>query len=146
MILMSEKAVAEASLSRPDGYIEEVYAAAHRVADGVIHMKLDDYERLLEKYSGRKIVSEQETDQSGVGFELKKILSRFGIHTTDDCPCEKKARYMNKMGIEWCEANIDEIVGWLREEATKRGLPFVDMAGRMLVKRAIHNARKATLE
>lgn len=146
MILMSEKAVAEASLSRPDGYIDEVYTAAHRVADGVIHMKLDDYERLLEKYSGRKIVSEPETAQSGVGFELKKILSRFGIYTTDDCPCEKRARYMNKMGIEWCEQNIDEIVGWLREEAAKRGLPFVDMAGRMLVKRAIANARKATLE
>lgn len=39
--------------------------------------------------------------------------------------------------------DIDEIVGWLREEASKRGLPFVDMAGRMLVKRAIRNARKA---
>jgi hypothetical protein len=37
----------------------------------------------------------------------------------------------------------DELIGWLREEATKRGLPFVDMAGRMLVKRAIKNARKA---
>ena len=42
----------------------------------------------------------------------------------------------------WCEQNIDEIVGWLREEATKRGLPFLDMAGRLLVKRAIRNARQ----
>jgi hypothetical protein len=43
----------------------------------------------------------------------------------------------------WCEANLDEIVGWLREEAAKRGIPFIDLAGRMLVKRAIKNARKA---
>ena len=42
----------------------------------------------------------------------------------------------------WCEAHLDEIVGWLREEATKRKLPFVDMAGRVLVRRAISNARK----
>ncbi len=50
---------------------------------------------------------------------------------------------MDANGCEWCEAHLDEIVGWLREEATKRGLPFVDMAGRVLVKRAISNARKA---
>jgi len=50
---------------------------------------------------------------------------------------------MDERGIEWCEQNIDEIVGWLREEAHKRGLPFVDMAGRMLVRRAIRNARRA---
>ena len=43
----------------------------------------------------------------------------------------------------WCEANIEEIVGWLRESAEERGLPFVDMAARLLVRRAIHNARKA---
>jgi hypothetical protein len=41
----------------------------------------------------------------------------------------------------WCEAHLDEIVGWLREEATKRKLPFIDAAGRMLVRRAIKNAR-----
>ena len=43
----------------------------------------------------------------------------------------------------WCEANIEEIVGWLRESAAERGLPFVDIAARLLVRRAIANARKA---
>jgi hypothetical protein len=42
----------------------------------------------------------------------------------------------------WCEFHLEEIVGWLREEATKRGLPFLDMAGRVIVKRAIANARR----
>jgi hypothetical protein len=42
----------------------------------------------------------------------------------------------------WCTAHLDEIVGWLREEATKRSLPFLDAAGRVLVRRAISNARK----
>jgi hypothetical protein len=43
----------------------------------------------------------------------------------------------------WCEANLDTIVGWLREQAEARGLPFLDVAGRLLVRRAISNARKA---
>jgi hypothetical protein len=45
--------------------------------------------------------------------------------------------------VEWCEANLDTIVGWLREQAETRGLPFLDLAGRLLVRRAISNARKA---
>jgi hypothetical protein len=50
---------------------------------------------------------------------------------------------MDRQGSEWCESNLDTIVGWLREEAEKRGLPFLDVAGRLLVKRAIRNARRA---
>jgi hypothetical protein len=50
---------------------------------------------------------------------------------------------MNAKGCQWCEDNIHQIVDWLREEATKRGLPFIDVAGRVLVRRAIANARRA---
>lgn len=77
----------------------------------------------------------------GPGTELKKLLKKIGITASPDCSCNARARTMDERGIEWCEANIDEIVGWLREEAGKRGLPFVDMAGRMLVKRAIKNSK-----
>ena len=49
---------------------------------------------------------------------------------------------MDERGVAWCEANLEEITGWLREEATKRGLPFLDAAGRVLVRRAIANARR----
>jgi len=38
---------------------------------------------------------------------------------------------------------IEEVVGVMRAEATARGLPFLDVTGRMLVRRAISNARKA---
>ena len=44
---------------------------------------------------------------------------------------------------DWCEQNIDTIVGWLREEAEKRKLPFVAVGAKLLVKRAIAAARKA---
>jgi hypothetical protein len=73
---------------------------------------------------------------------LKKLLSLVGITATPNCSCNARAAKMDQEGVEWCEAHLDEIVGWLREEATKRGLPFVDMAGRVLVRRAISNARK----
>jgi hypothetical protein len=78
----------------------------------------------------------------GPGTELKKLLARVGITATPDCACNARAAEMDRQGVEWCEANIDTIVGWLREQATARGLPFLDVAGRMLVRRAIQNARR----
>ena len=81
----------------------------------------------------------------GPGTELKKLLKKVGITASPTCSCNARARRMDEEEARepgWCEAHLDEIVGWLREEATKRGLPFVDMAGRVLVRRAISNARK----
>jgi hypothetical protein len=80
---------------------------------------------------------------SGPGTELKKLLAKVGIVATPDCSCNARAAEMDRQGVEWCEGNIDTIVGWLREQAQARGLPFLDLAGRMLVRRAIQNARKA---
>jgi hypothetical protein len=82
---------------------------------------------------------------NGPGTELKKLLAGWPLYitATPNCSCNAKASEMDREGIEWCEGNIETIVGWLREEATKRGLPFLDVAGRMLIKRAIRNARKA---
>ena len=80
---------------------------------------------------------------SGPGTELKKLLKKVGITATPTCSCNARARTMDINGCDWVEANEATVVGWLREEATKRGLPFLDAAGRVLVKRAISNARKA---
>lgn len=46
----------------------------------------------------------------------------------------------------WCERHIEEIVGWLREEANRRSLPFLDAVGRMLVRRAIKLARQNAVD
>lgn len=78
------------------------------------------------------------------GAHLSALLKRFGIDDSNDCKCTSRAAYMDQMGCDWCEANIDEIVGWLRESAAERGLPFVDAVGRVLVRRAIASARKAS--
>ena len=85
------------------------------------------------------------TPTSGPGVELKKLLKRIGIVASPTCSCNARAKRMDVEEARepgWCEAHLDEIVGWLRDEATKRKLPFLDAAGRVLVRRAISNARK----
>lgn len=81
---------------------------------------------------------------AGAGTELKKLLSRFGIEPTPTCRCREKAREMDAWGVDECERpeRINEIVAVMRAEAAARGLPFLDAAGRMLVRRAIANARR----
>jgi hypothetical protein len=81
---------------------------------------------------------------SGAGTELKKLLARFGIATAPGCACNARAAEMDMNGIDWCASNVDAIVSWLREQANARGLPFLNAAGRLLVRRAIRNARKAS--
>lgn len=78
----------------------------------------------------------------GPGSELKALLAKMGIKASPNCSCNARAALMDHMGIEWCEQHIDDIVGFLREEAAKRKLPFIDAAGRALVKMAIKRAKK----
>lgn len=76
------------------------------------------------------------------GTALKSLLASFGLTAGPDCKCNQRARYLDEMGCDWAEANANQIVGWLRESAAERGLPFLDVAGRVLVRRAIANARR----
>jgi len=80
----------------------------------------------------------------GPGTELSRLLKRFGISPTPTCACRAKAAQMDAWGCDECERpeRIDEVVAVMRAEAAARGLPFVDAAGRMLVRRAIANARR----
>ena len=80
----------------------------------------------------------------GPGTELSKLLKRFGIEPTPTCKCRAKAAEMDAWGCDECAKpeRIEEVVAVMREEAKARGLPFVDMAGRVLVRRAISNARR----
>jgi len=80
----------------------------------------------------------------GPGTELSRLLKRFGIEPTPTCQCRAKQQEMDALGPDECSKpeRIDEVVAVMREEATARGLPFLDVAGRMLVRRAIANARR----
>jgi len=83
----------------------------------------------------------------GPGTELSKLLKRFGIEPTPTCKCRDKSAEMDAWGASECERpeRMEEVIAVMRDEAAARGLPFIDAVGRMLVKRAIHNARKATI-
>jgi hypothetical protein len=81
----------------------------------------------------------------GPGTQLSKLLKRFGISPTPTCACRAKANEMDAWGCDEASRpeRIEQVVAVMREEANARGLPFLDVAARLLVKRAIHNARKA---
>jgi len=55
----------------------------------------------------------------GPGTELTKIIAWMGLTPAPGCKCKKRARYMDKMGCDWCEQNVSQIVGWLQEEHTR---------------------------
>ena len=81
--------------------------------------------------------------KGGAGTELKKLLAWFGIEAKEQgCKCKSRAAKMDKNGIEWCANNVEKIVDWLKEEAQRRKLPFIRSAAKVIVLRAIRNARK----
>lgn len=82
-------------------------------------------------------------DPAGAGTQLKKLLAKVGIKSTENCSCNTRAKLMNANGIEWCEQNVPEIVGWLKEESAKRGLPFLALPAKIVVQRAIKLAKRA---
>ena len=99
------------------------------------------------------------------GFELEKILAAHwivpdasGNYTEEQvkarrtvlgkegegCKCLEHAREMDRNGPDWCEQNISTIVGWMKEEARRRGWKmFSSMYAKRLVKQAIKNSREA---
>lgn len=79
----------------------------------------------------------------GPGTELKRLLESLGIQPTGSCACDARAALMDDRGPEWCRENMDTIVSWLREEAERRGMPFVEFAVCQLIKLAILRAERA---
>lgn len=49
---------------------------------------------------------------------------------------------MDARGGDWCEENMGTIVGWLREKAERRKLPFIAAVGKLLVLTHSFAARK----
>jgi len=83
-----------------------------------------------------------DSDPDGPGTILSNMLSAMGIKSKPNCSCKKRAIYMNKMGNEWCEQNIGTILEWLKEEATKRKLPFIRSVAKMMVNKAISKSKR----
>jgi len=136
---VSLEALREAAKSKPEGYLDEVMSFVAESKDTHVLFEDADYYALRDKYSG-----DVDPIVRGVGTELHKLLGRFGIHMKKGCGCKARMVQMNKWGVDGCEQNVETILEWLREEAAKRHLPFAKPLAKILVKRAIANARKQT--
>lgn len=77
--------------------------------------------------------------ETRVGTLLHKRLTQLWIKPAN-CKCLKRIRLMNIRGAEWCRDNVDKIVGWLREAAKERGIPFIEYAARYLVQQSVKEA------
>lgn len=106
-----------------------------------------DFSLRHKKSQTQSFDTKETNNPDGVGTELKNLLAKwpFNIVATPNCSCNARAAEMNRKGIDWCESNIDTITGWLKEEAEKRGLLFIDFAAKLLVKKAIKNAKRNQL-
>jgi len=144
LIELSLLSLQETANNRPRNYLNDVLSLADVNGDSVF-LRHGDYEFLVEKYKSYKEQAFDSSAGSGPGTELSKLLKRFGIEPTPTCSCRAKAAEMDAWGCDECSKpeRIEEVVAVMREEAKARGLPFLDVAARLLVRRAIHNARKA---
>lgn len=98
----------------------------------------DNPEEILQSQFPRSL----ESDPNGPGSILSNMLSYIGINSSPNCSCKQRAVEMNMKGPDWCENNISTILGWLKEESSKRNLPFIESIARMIVLRAIKVSRK----
>ena len=107
--------------------------------EGLVRLKLGtDPKYVLESLFPRTL----ESDPHGPGTVLSEMLSFIGIKSTANCSCKRHAITMNTKGNDWCEANIDTILGWLKTESAKRNLPYIESVARLIVNRAIKTSRK----
>jgi hypothetical protein len=136
VITLTMQSLRRAAEFRPEGYIEDVLSHGTRDGDRVT-LSASAYSLLVAKYRA--------APSSGPGAELKKLLKSVGIEAKPDCSCNKRAQLMDQNEARepgWCEAHIEEISGWLQEEAKKRGLPYIASAGKLLIRIAIKRAKK----
>lgn len=83
-----------------------------------------------------------EEHPNGAGTILSGMISSLGIKSTPNCSCRQHAIEMNEKGPDWCEQNLDQILGWLKEESTKRGMPFIETIAKIMVMKAIKKSRR----
>lgn len=142
-------------------YQKIYYARVEKIPNAIILFAGEDYtiNNPIDKIKGQKKLKELLGDNpakylrsffpktieecpNGPGAILSSMIKKMGIVMTQGCSCRRHAIEMNEKGNDWCESNIDTIVGWLREEASKRRLPFIDSIGKLMVNRAIKKSRK----
>jgi hypothetical protein len=83
-----------------------------------------------------------EEHPNGAGTILSGMISSLGIKSTPNCSCRQHAIEMNEKGPDWCEQNLGQILGWLKEESNKRSMPFIETIAKIMVMKAIKKSRR----
>jgi hypothetical protein len=83
-----------------------------------------------------------EENPHGAGTILSGMLSSLGIKSAPNCSCKRNAIEMNEKGPDWCEENIQQILGWLKEESQKRNMPYIETIAKIMVMKAIKKSRR----
>lgn len=80
----------------------------------------------------------------GPGSELHLLLTKIGLDVIPGCQCLVHIYEMDERGVGWCSSKegIDTIMGWLKEEADRRKLPFSRLAASLILKQAVSNSKK----
>lgn len=99
--------------------------------------------RVVENAPDGKLVAFCREQLGGPGTSLKSLLAKFGITATQTCKCNAMAKRMDEWGPEHTLEHIEDVVDVMQEAANARGLPFSRIAGRMLVRWAVRNAKRA---
>lgn len=100
----------------------------------------------MQTYLQNQIPKSLEDEPYAPGSILASMFGAIGIKSSPTCSCRRHALEMNERGIEWCEANIDTILGWLKEECEKRKIPWVETVARLVVNKAISKSKKYRAE
>lgn len=125
-------------LSGPHNFSEVIMLTPIALENTLKQVLGEDPQAYLQKMFPRTL----EADPNGPGSILSGMLSVLGFGYTNGCSCKQHAIRMNTEGPEWCESNIDTIIGWLKEESEKRNTIFVEPIAYLLVKRAIKKSRR----
>lgn len=77
----------------------------------------------------------------GPGSILKEDLAAWGFKERENCNCGQYARMMDLNGPQWCLDQMDKILGWMKQSAHQRKLPFSRLVGKKFVKDAVKKYR-----
>ena len=120
----------------------------YKALNGEISHEILQYKLLMllgedvEKTLNNQFPKTLEQDPNGPGSILTNMIKTIGIKSSSNCSCRKHAIEMNDKGPDWCEENIGTILAWIKEESTKRKLPYVEFVAKSIVQRAIYKSRK----
>ena len=80
----------------------------------------------------------------GVGDSLSEIIKKIGYNYSPVSRARSKITYLNKKGIDWCEANQKIILYWIKEECVHYNIQYLELLAKSILRLAIRKAKNAS--